>query len=100
MTGDQVNTALNISKNCAIIGEDSSLIIMNSHDKAVIQKQIEQISAHPKPETISVIMTGYVLSTILNTAGCKDFFKSLVKVHSVVCCRVTPKQKVYIPAVF
>ena len=87
-------TATNIGKNCNIISNSNQLIFMNSHDLSVIEKQIEEVSNLEKPEEYSVVLTGVVLSMILNTKQGKQLFKALLKVHSIVCCRVTPKQKV------
>lgn len=69
---------------------------MNSHESAVIQKQMDQVMSLENPNHTSVIITGSVLSAVLADTRCKAFFQALLKVQSVICCRVTPKQKVMI----
>ena len=42
-----------------------------------------------------VVLSGYALATVFgNSTICDSFFKLLVQCKSVLCCRVTPKQKV------
>ena len=42
----------------------------------------------------SLVLTGRSLAAIFAWADCLDFFKTAVQFDSVLCCRVTPKQKV------
>lgn len=94
VTGDQVNTAVSISKNCDIIQENTKVIVWNNHNPSIMEQQWKDLVALEHPEEFSVVMTGVVLSSLLGSDSCKPVFKQLVKVHSVICCRVTPKQKV------
>lgn len=89
-----MNTAVNISRNCGIVRETDTVIVMNSHDAQDIQKQIQMISTLENPKEHSVVITGAVLASVLHSDKVKVFVKSLLKVNSIICSRVTPKQKV------
>ena len=96
VTGDQVNTAISISKNCGILQDDKKVIIWNNHNPTIMEQQWKELLSYDHPEDYSIVMTGVVLSSLLGSDLCKSIFKQLIKVHSVICCRVTPKQKVIV----
>ena len=91
-----MNTAISISKNCGILQDDKKVIIWNNHNPTIMEQQWKELLSYDHPEDYSIVMTGVVLSSLLGSDLCKSIFKQLIKVHSVICCRVTPKQKVFL----
>ena len=50
---------------------------------------------------VSVVITGYALTlcmdpTLLGATVAPDFFKDAIRCKAVICCRITPKQKVWL----
>lgn len=91
-----MNTAVSISKNCGILQDDKKVIIWNNHSLTTMEQQWKELLSFDHLEEYSIVMTGVVLSSLLGSDLCKSVFKQLIKVHSVICCRVTPKQKVVV----
>lgn len=47
-----------------------------------------------KQEDVVIVVEGYILASILGNRELEDrFFKMTLRAKSVVCCRVSPKQK-------
>ena len=48
-----------------------------------------------------MVITGYALTlcmdpTLLRATSAPDFFKDAIRCKAVICCRITPKQKVWL----
>lgn len=117
LTGDKQETAIEIGKSCKLIQNDMNQIIMTSktekeftdklqaevkkiginmaHSATQINEKIKEESASgPKRQRICMVIDGPTLSFALeNHEVSHEFFKLCLYASSVICCRVTPKQK-------
>ena len=101
LTGDKMETAIEIAKSCNLFDEqmtellfafDSMDLIIQTLDSEL--KYLELKELFDEKETISVVVDGSTLQLIFKEAKITDnFFKLCRASKSVVCCRVSPKQK-------
>lgn len=96
LTGDKQETAIEIGKSCNLINEqEMELVIMSSQNKEEFVKILTHHLLNPstKPK-ISIVIDGSTLAFVLDDAYlAKAFFQYGCKANSVICCRVSPKQK-------
>jgi phospholipid-translocating ATPase len=113
LTGDKVETAINIGFSCNLLNNDMDLIVLN-----VAEGQFDQASAdldkhlqtfgltgsdeeliaaradHTPPEaTHAVIVDGETLKLMLNDELKQKFLLLCKQCKAVLCCRVSPSQK-------
>ncbi|CAI9113448.1 OLC1v1014052C1 [Oldenlandia corymbosa var. corymbosa] len=117
LTGDKMETAINIGFACSLLRQGMKQIIINSEAsafedisksedgvnasealKASILHQIEKglhllLSSGEKDETFSLIIDGKALSFALEHDMKDVFFELAISCATVICCRSTPKQK-------
>lgn len=96
LTGDKQETAIEIGKSCNLINEqDMDLIIMSSNSKAEFIKILTHHLLNPSMKSmISIVIDGSTLAFVLDDEYlAKAFFQYGCKANSVICCRVSPKQK-------
>lgn len=116
LTGDKQDTALEIAKSCMLIDENMHVLILSTDPDKVEEKlkevmrelnldtfedkkniDLNEISTYVKEnldKDLSVIIDGATLEIVLsNYELSKIFFYISVAAKSVVCCRVSPKQK-------
>ena len=97
LTGDKLETAINISKTCGLTSENSVIAKMKSTDpekcSLKLQKFIESIQE--TSNEASLVIEGECLEILLDTSTtCNELFFSASQICStVVCCRVSPGQK-------
>ncbi|KAH8548896.1 hypothetical protein BGW37DRAFT_559478 [Umbelopsis sp. PMI_123] len=116
LTGDKVETAINIGYASNLLGKDSQLWILRGHDDSAevlsnfedmidkMEREREEINAEygkhshrtsirPPPE-YAFVVDGLALKHLLETVESKARLLQVVLVcKSVVCCRVSPLQK-------
>ncbi|KAL3512314.1 hypothetical protein ACH5RR_025031 [Cinchona calisaya] len=117
LTGDKMETAINIGFACSLLRQGMKKIIINSETpefeaieksadesavsealKASIFHQIEKgndllAASSQKSESLSLIIDGKALTHALDN-DVKDLFLELaISCATVICCRSTPKQK-------
>ncbi|KAJ5772495.1 hypothetical protein N7520_003024 [Penicillium odoratum] len=111
LTGDKVETAINIGFSCNLLNNNMELIVLN-HDKleqanAELDKHLatfgltgsdeELIAArsdHSPPEpTHAVIVDGETLKLMLDDELKQKFLLLCKQCKAVLCCRVSPAQK-------
>ena len=113
LTGDKQETAIEIGKSCKLIQEDMTLIILSSateeefRDKLLecirvyninLGKKVQDLDVlraeqASKPR-ISIVIDGPTLTYALQDEHASNaFFQVGLLASSVICCRVSPKQK-------
>jgi magnesium-transporting ATPase (P-type) len=100
LTGDKLETAENIGLSCGLIQENFEKITLSSEDDPIssfdrILAQIKAAKAHPTKNKVCLLMEGVVVSKILNNKKFKPKYihKILKRCDSVICCRVSPREK-------
>ncbi len=108
LTGDKKETAIEIGKSCKLIQEsnlmdcidltsDSDISDTRETFKIKIEKtflKYEKKKILDKNKKLYMIIDGLNLSYVLNDSNWSlKFFKLGLLVDSVICCRVSPKQK-------
>lgn len=100
LTGDKLETAENIAKSCKLIQSDMFVITISDKNEEDLTKNLLgtamdkfkelQASKHKK----SLLVEGESLTLIFNNPAFQQAFLEISQhCESVVCCRVTPKQK-------
>jgi phospholipid-translocating ATPase len=113
LTGDKVETAINIGFSCNLLDNDMDLLILKVTDDniASIEAQLdeklklfgltgsaEELAAaqsdhEPPPPTHAIIIDGDTLKLALDETMKRKFLLLCRKCRSVLCCRVSPSQK-------
>ena len=113
LTGDKVETAINIGFSCNLLDNDMDLIILKVTDDNIssIETQLdeklkifgltgseEELAAaqsdhEPPPPTHAIIIDGDTLKLALDETMKRKFLLLCRRCRSVLCCRVSPSQK-------
>ena len=118
LTGDKQETAIEIAKSCQLIQEGMEVIILtqsiddDSQMKEYLNYLIDQIENAKRSygignndasngyknvqslNSLSIVIDGPTLELVLGNAEIEEkFFSFALYARSVVCCRVSPKQK-------
>lgn len=104
LTGDKIETAINIGFSCKLLDDEMELFILDAVSTAGLYEQLVNFNAENKKlgksRQIAVVIGGDSLAKILNQADKnnlqrmqEEFLKLTDDAKSVLCCRVSPKQK-------
>ncbi|KAJ4369078.1 phospholipid transporting ATPase [Neocucurbitaria cava] len=113
LTGDKVETAINIGFSCNLLDNDMDLLILKVTDDNVssVEAQLDeklaifgmtgseeelvaaQTDHEPPPPTHALIIDGDTLKLALDDEIKRKFLLLCRKCRSVLCCRVSPSQK-------
>ncbi|KAF1851843.1 phospholipid-translocating P-type ATPase [Cucurbitaria berberidis CBS 394.84] len=113
LTGDKVETAINIGFSCNLLDNDMDLLILKVTDDNVssIEAQLDeklaifgltgsqeeldaaQTDHEPPPPTHAIIIDGDTLKLALDDTVKRKFLLLCRRCRSVLCCRVSPSQK-------
>ena len=113
LTGDKVETAINIGFSCNLLDNDMDLIVLNVDDESLettereLDKHLavfgktgsnEELKAakknHEPPEpTHAIVIDGETLKLALDETLKQKFLLLCKQCRSVLCCRVSPAQK-------
>jgi phospholipid-translocating ATPase len=113
LTGDKVETAINIGFSCNLLNNDMELIVLKIEDdqittaEAELDKNLqafnmtgsdEELKAarkihEPPPPTHAIVIDGDSLKLVLEDALRQKFLLLCKQCKSVLCCRVSPAQK-------
>ncbi|TVY26150.1 Phospholipid-transporting ATPase [Lachnellula hyalina] len=113
LTGDKVETAINIGFSCNLLNNDMELIVFKIEDEQLVTAEIEldkhmtafgitgsdqelkaaRKSHTPPAPTHAVIIDGDSLKLLLDPKLRQKFLLLCKKCKSVLCCRVSPAQK-------
>ena len=95
ITGDHVETSLQIARQCRILRcADAQLLRLEEGSPAELRAAWERARAGLVPAGRSLVLTGRALAGIFAWDDCEAFFAAATRFDSVLCCRVTPRQKV------
>jgi phospholipid-transporting ATPase len=98
LTGDKIETAVNIGYSCRLLNEESYLIYLTSENIGVLRSTIaHHCCDYDDPNRLKVVL-GLVtdansVNLILNDKCSADFLKLAKNCDTVICCRATPKNK-------
>ncbi|RCH88679.1 hypothetical protein CU098_004406, partial [Rhizopus stolonifer] len=97
LTGDKVETAINIGFACNLLTKDMLLISVNAHSEEETIEQLRKASLEmqekSKTQKCALVIDGESLKYALEP-NCKDELLELgTQCRAVVCCRVSPMQK-------
>lgn len=113
LTGDKVETAINIGFSCNLLDNDMDLILLKVEDDslATMEKLLDEKLAifgmtgskeeldaaqddhEPPPPTHAIIIDGDSLKLALDESVRRKFLLLCKQCRSVLCCRVSPSQK-------
>ena len=113
LTGDKVETAINIGFSCNLLDNDMDLLILKFDDESIenAEKELdnhlesfglkgsdEELAAarknhEPPPPTHAVVIDGESLKLVLDDAIKQKFLLLCKQCRAVLCCRVSPSQK-------
>lgn len=93
ITGDKRETAINIGFACSLLSTEMKLVILDTNDVNEIRAELER--GMQEQGQVALVASGTSLNHALDPEkGLKElFFQFSQRCQSVVCCRVSPKQK-------
>jgi len=93
LTGDKVETAINIGKSCKLLNSDMENIVIQ--EPSILDETLKKHSKYKgRTDLRAITVTGAVLADILeDEAKCEKFYRVAMTCRSVLACRVSPKQK-------
>ncbi|KAL0880610.1 hypothetical protein ABMA27_001840 [Loxostege sticticalis] len=97
LTGDKVETAINVAQSCAHISEnDRRMFLIGVEENAALEAHIDEcrrIISEPSFRDLTLIVDGTSMAQILDTDYAKSFVEISMQCHAVLCCRLSPIQK-------
>uniref|UniRef100_A0A1X7U3D1 Phospholipid-transporting ATPase n=1 Tax=Amphimedon queenslandica TaxID=400682 RepID=A0A1X7U3D1_AMPQE len=107
LTGDKLETAINIGYSCKLLTEEMKIFIVNSEEKAEVRERlqdakdwIDKKDSRPEPTTdepqgppYGIVLTGQTLRHALKADMEMLLLETASQCKAVICCRVTPLQK-------
>ena len=108
LTGDKLETAIEIAKSCKVIQDDMNVVIIcNSKREKIFKKfqkivNLQNIDLYAKVKTLRgikqenqvITIDGSTLAIVLEDEELSDmFFHVSIRSKSIVCCRMSPLQK-------
>ncbi|KAF0976515.1 hypothetical protein FDP41_004414 [Naegleria fowleri] len=99
LTGDKLETAINIGFACDLLNSAMSILVVEGHTYSDIKEFLETSlnaanNAKESEDVLGLVVDGERLHSILEDHTLREVFLQLaIKCKSVVCCRVSPKQK-------
>ncbi len=99
LTGDKMETAENIGFSCKLIDQDFGIIKISCNSDAEAENYLNHLKLYYRKyrddkRKVAVIIDGTALNFVLaNIERSLMYLAVLKKCESVICCRVTPKQK-------
>ena len=100
LTGDKQETAIEIAKSCQLIQPQMMEIVLSSKSEAEFKEKLQKARSDEregrleKDQELAIVIDGPTLVFAMqNQEISNDFFTFGLKAKSVICCRVSPKQK-------
>ncbi|KAI0989575.1 hypothetical protein GJ496_007801, partial [Pomphorhynchus laevis] len=97
LTGDKIETAINIAYSCELFCDDSNVFTLDvGSDQefiSTLQTLVNEVKSAELNGNFSLVLSGKNLEYALLTKNVKLFVEFALSCRSVMCCRVTPKQK-------
>jgi phospholipid-translocating ATPase len=118
LTGDKVETAINIGFSCNLLNNDMDLLVLKIEDEdlismeALLDKNLQifgmtgsdeelkaaQTDHVPPPPTHAIVIDGETLKLALHDSLKQKFLLLCKQCRAVLCCRVSPSQKAAVVA--
>lgn len=94
LTGDKIETAINIGFSCCLLSNDLRQIIIDGKSETEIISRInENMEQLDKKLSYALIVSGDALIHALKPAIASTLMELASQCDAVLCCRVSPKQK-------
>ena len=99
LTGDKLETAINIGYSCKLLSDDQEKIIIDGQEEVEIDQNIQDgfkiLANRPKdpPENFCLIITGDALKHAIKDNFSKSLIQLSDRCSTVIACRMSPKQK-------
>lgn len=97
LTGDKVETAINIGFACNLLTKDMLLISVNSRSEEETMEQIrkatEEVEEKSKTQKCALVIDGESLKFGLEPQCRQELLDLGTQCRAVICCRVSPMQK-------
>lgn len=99
LTGDKIETAVNIGYSCKLLSETTNLIYLVDDNPAklrhILKTRLAEIpeGQRGKENPIGLVIDGKVLATLFSLKAQEDFLALATSCCTVICCRATPKNK-------
>ena len=118
LTGDKVETAINIGFSCNLLDNEMDLIVFSIEDEDLSKAEAEldknlqnfgktgsdeelkiaRMNHEPPPPTHALVIDGETLKLVLDERLKQKFLLLCKECRSVLCCRVSPAQKAAVVA--
>ncbi|RKO89133.1 hypothetical protein BDK51DRAFT_23151 [Blyttiomyces helicus] len=96
LTGDKMETAINIGNSSQLISPDMHVIILSTRSEEqcanLIESVIHEMNSRQDGRRNALVVDGQTLTYVLDSHADR-FLEIGTRCHSVICCRVTPLQK-------
>ena len=101
LTGDKLETAINISETCRHFSADMKKHVMaNMSDAAQIRARLDKIARKVDKRRrgggapSALVVDGFTLAHVFENSECESTFRDVaMSCTAVLCCRMSPKQK-------
>ncbi|XP_055343219.1 probable phospholipid-transporting ATPase IA [Paramacrobiotus metropolitanus] len=99
LTGDKVETAINIGYSCSLLKQDMPIWRITSPTLQGVENDVKKFrhelgdSLKKENNHIGLVIDGKALSFALDPTIRKHFLELAISMKSVLCCRVSPMQK-------
>nr|XP_026489738.1 probable phospholipid-transporting ATPase IF [Vanessa tameamea] len=97
LTGDKVETAINVAQSCAHISEnDRRMFLVNIDNEEALEANLnicQRTLQEPSYRDFTLIVDGMSMSCILDKPFASTFVDISMKCDAVLCCRLSPIQK-------
>ena len=101
LTGDKTETAINIGFSCNLLTTDMELLILRSSNREetaqmlddTLQKLAKEAETEQDDRKYALVIDGVTLKYALEDATRNKVLSIGMQCASVICCRVSPKQK-------
>ena len=94
LTGDKVETAINIGYSCKLILEDDPILIIQDQTVEATKNSLTKLlESYEDLENSILVVDGKSLSHLLTPTMDQRFFHLASKCRGVLCCRSSPIQK-------
>lgn len=115
LTGDKLETAIEIAKSCQVIQDDMRVVILAKPQREALQKKLQRVLSILNVDTLDqvkslgdvaqarqvVAIEGATLAVVLASPELQElFFHAAIRSKAVVCCRMSPKQKADVVQMF
>ncbi|KAG2228343.1 hypothetical protein INT45_011135 [Circinella minor] len=97
LTGDKIETAINIGFACNLLTKDMLLISISGHDEHDTMEQIKkaqiEVGEKSKYQKCALVIDGESLKYALESPVKEELLALGTQCMAVICCRVSPMQK-------